>query len=160
MFTRGIGPNRQHVSDTRHHILLGSVGDIGGMGYTAFGVTAVNDHTAIYDLLPVAVQFADRVVLRMKSVVPLLIDREAKTVTFAIASAPRVFERKGPSGVDIAELTLSGSTTTAISVSGNKVRIELRNANQDRDHVDETIRLRTIGPVAWSNPPEAVVPDE
>jgi hypothetical protein len=114
-----------NTSQTLVTIHYGGVGDIRAMSYTAFGVTAVNDHTAIYDLVPVAVQFANRVVLRMKSTVPMLIDRDAKTVTFAIASAPASFEGKGASGVDIPELSLSASPATTLSVAGNKVSIEL-----------------------------------
>jgi hypothetical protein len=95
------------------------------MSYTPFGVTAVNNHTAIYDLVPVAMQFSNRVVLRLKSVVPVLVDREAKTVTFAIAGAPALFDGKGASGVDTPELSLSGAAGTKISVAGSKVRIDL-----------------------------------
>ena len=115
-----------NTSQTLVTISYGAAGDISGMGYTPFGVTAVNDHTAIYGMVPVAMRFANRVVLRMKSVVPVLVDREAKTVTFAVASVPASFEGKGTAGLDIGELTLSGSPATTILVSGNKVRIELR----------------------------------
>ena len=114
-----------NTSQTLVTISYGGAGDIRGIGYTPFGVTAVNDHTAIYDLVPITVGFPKPVVLRMKSVIPLLIDREAKTVTFAVASAPALFEGKGASGVDIPELSLSGSPGTKISVVGNKVRIDL-----------------------------------
>ena len=96
------------------------------MSYTPFGVTAVNDHTAIYDLVPVAMRFANRVVLRLKSTVPVLIDRQAKTVTFAVATAPSSFEGKGASGLALPELSLTASPATTISVAGNKVTIELR----------------------------------
>jgi hypothetical protein len=114
-----------NTAQTLVTISYGGAGDIRGMGYTPFGVTAVNDHTAIYDLVPITVGFPKPVILRMKSVNPLLIDREAKTVTFAVASAPALFEGKGASGVDIPELSLVGSPGTKISVVGNKVRIEL-----------------------------------
>lgn len=89
-------------------------------------MTSVNEHTAIYDLTPVAMRFTNRVVLRMKSVIPVLIDREAKTVTLAVGSAPPAFEGKGADGLDLAELTLSGSPATTIAISGNKVSIDLR----------------------------------
>ena len=114
-----------NTSQTLVTISYGGAGDIRGMGYTPFGVTAVNDHTAIYDLVPITVAFAKPMILRMKSVIPLLIDREAKTVTFAVASAPALFDGKGASGVDIPELSLSGSAGTKISVAGSKVRIDL-----------------------------------
>lgn len=107
-------------------ISYAGAGDINGMGYTPFGVTAVDDHTAIYDLVPVAMRFTNKVVLRMKSVVPLIVDRQAKTVTFAVSSAPALFEGKGPAGLDLPELSLGASPATTITVSGSKVRIELR----------------------------------
>jgi hypothetical protein len=113
------------TSQTLVTINYGATGDLKGMGYTPFGVTAVNDHTAIYDLTPVAVGFANRVVLRMKSVTPVIVDRGAKTVTFAVASAPALFEGKGAAGVNIDELSLTGSPNTTISTSGNHVNIEL-----------------------------------
>lgn len=114
-----------NTAQTLVTISYGGVGDITGMSYTPFGVTAVNNHTAIYDLVPVAMQFSNRVVLRLKSVVPVLVDREAKTVTFAIAGAPALFDGKGASGVDTPELSLSGAAGTKISVAGSKVRIDL-----------------------------------
>ena len=113
------------TSQTLVTISYAAAGDITGMGYTPFGVTAVNDHAAIYDLTPIAVRFENRVVLRMKSVVPVLIDRQARTLTFAVASGAALFEGKGQTGVDVAELALSASPKTTIQVSGNQVRIEL-----------------------------------
>ena len=113
-------------SGTLVSIDYSAAGEINGMSYTPFGVTAVDAHTAIYDLVPIAIRFGNRVVLRMKSVVPLLIDRQAKTVTFAVASAPAAFEGKGPAGLDLPELTLGASPGTTIVVSGNRVRIALR----------------------------------
>ena len=117
------------IVNTTHTLVTidyAAAGDITGMGYTPFGVTAINDHTAIYDLVPVGMRFANGVILRMKSTIPLIIDRRARTVTFAISSAPVSFEGKGATGVNITELTLSGSPATTISVSGNKVSIQLR----------------------------------
>ena len=114
-----------NTSQTLVTIDYSASGELRGIGYTPFGVTAVNDHTAIYDLTPVAVGFGNRVVLRMKSVIPVIVDRGAKTVTFAVASAPALFEGKGSVGINVDELSLSGSPTTMISISGNHVKIEL-----------------------------------
>jgi hypothetical protein len=114
------------TSKTLVTISYAPVGEKIGMGYTPFGVTAVTDHSAIYDLVPVAVRFANKVVLRMKSVVPLLVDRGARTVTFAVEAPPSAFEGMGAAGLDLAEFTLSGSASTTIAISGNKVRIELK----------------------------------
>lgn len=114
------------TSKTLVTISYAAVGEKIGMGYTPFGVTAVTDHSAIYDLVPVAVRFANKVVLRMKSVVPLLVDRGERTVTFAVEAPPSAFEGMGAAGLDLAEFTLSGSASTTIAISGNKVRIELK----------------------------------
>jgi hypothetical protein len=62
----------------------------------------------------------------MKSVVPVLVDRAARTVTFAVASSPQLFLDRGATGLELEELTLDGSRLTQISVSGNQVGIELR----------------------------------
>lgn len=113
-------------SKTLVTVSYGVAGDITGMGYTPFGVTAVDNHSVIYDLVPIAMRFSNGVVLRMKSVVPVLIDRQAKTVVFAVASPAALFEGKGPAGLDLPELTLDGSPATTIAVTGHKVRIELR----------------------------------
>jgi len=68
------------------------------MGYTPFGVTAVTDHSAINDLAPVAVRFATKVVLRMKMIVPLLVDRGEHIVTVEVEASPSAFEGKGQPG--------------------------------------------------------------
>jgi len=114
------------TSKTLVTISYAAAGEKIGMGYTPFGVTAVTDHSAIYDLVPVAVRFANKVVLRMKAIVPLLVDRGERTVTFAVAAPPSAFEGRGAAGLDLAEFTLSGSASTTIAISGNKVRIELK----------------------------------
>jgi hypothetical protein len=115
-----------NTSQTLVTIGYSGAGDINGMGYTPFGVTAVNDHAAIYDLSPLAVRFKNGVILRMKSVIPVLIDRAAKTLTFDVSSTPALFEGKAQTGIDVAELTLTGSPGTTIQVSSNHVRIELK----------------------------------
>lgn len=113
------------TSKTLVTISYAAAGERLGMAYTPFGVTAVNDHAAIYDLVPVSVRFANKVLLRMKTVVPLLVDRSERTITFAVESPPSAFEGK-EAGLALAELTLTGSPSTTIAIRGNKVRIELK----------------------------------
>jgi len=107
-------------------VRYGGAGDITGMRFTPFGMTAVNDHTTMYDLVPFAVRFTNKVVLTLKSVQPVIVDRQAKTVTFAISTAATAFEGKGASALDVPELMLTVSAATTITVFGNKVTIDLR----------------------------------
>jgi hypothetical protein len=102
------------------------VGEELRMAYTPFGVTGVNDHAAIYDLTPLAVRFANKVVLRMKSVIPVLVDRKERTLTFAVKSPATVFNGSDGLAIDVAELSLTAAAGTTVSVRGNRVRIKLR----------------------------------
>jgi len=106
----------------------GVAGDSLAIGYTPFGVTAVSDSSAIYDLVPIAVRFPNKVVLRMKSVIPAIIDRRAHTVTFAIASPTRELSAAGTGTIDLREFSLSGgnSAMTRVDVAGNRAVIRLR----------------------------------
>ncbi len=106
----------------------GAAGDALGLGYTPFGVTAVSDSSAIYDLVPIAVRFPNKVVLRMKSVIPAIIDRRARTVTFAITSPPSELSAAVAGTIDLREFSLTGgnSSMTRISVAGNRAVIHLR----------------------------------
>ncbi len=103
-----------------------AAGGIKGMGFTPFGVTAVRDSVAIYDLVPIAVRFANGVLLRLKTVVPVLVDRRAQTLSFAVASPARAFSIQPGAQLDLPELTLGPSPGTAMAISGNHVRLTLR----------------------------------
>jgi hypothetical protein len=61
------------------------------MSFTPFGVTAVTPRSAIYDLVPIVIRFPSRSLLRMKQAIPVLVDRQARTVTFAVSSPPSAF---------------------------------------------------------------------
>lgn len=103
-----------------------AAGAITGLRYTPFGAMAVNDHTTIYDLVPFAVRFANKAVLILNSVRPVVVDRQAKTITFAISTSATAFDGKDVASIKIPELTLTASTDTRITVAGNRVAIELR----------------------------------
>lgn len=116
------------ILETRQTLVVidySETGDLRGMGYTPFGVTAVDDHTAIYDLTPIAVGFANRAVLRMKSVIPVVVDRRSRTVTFAIPTPAVNVAQLASKGVDTQEFSLSGSGIGVIERSNNVVRIRL-----------------------------------
>ena len=115
-----------NTSRTLVTVSYAGAGDITGMRYTPFGMTALNDHTTMYDLVPFAVRFTNKAVLNMKSVVPVIVDRQAKTITFAISTVATAFDGKSASALDLPELTLTASAATTVTVSGNKVSIELR----------------------------------
>lgn len=126
---RAIQQRADEILNTARTLVVVSyagAGDITGMRYTPFGMTAVNDHATIYDLVPFAVRFTNKAVLTLKTVVPVIVDRQAKTVTFAIATAATAFDGKSAAALDVAELTMSASAMSTITVSGNKVTIELR----------------------------------
>ncbi|MBI2795341.1 MAG: hypothetical protein HYX65_01380 [Gemmatimonadetes bacterium] len=100
-----------------------AAGDRLGMGYTPFGVTAVTSQSAIYDLVPVALRFGNRVLLQMKSVIPLLLDRGAHTVTFAVDSPPAAIAEAVARGIDVAEFSLGAAPGATAQVEGNRVTI-------------------------------------
>jgi len=107
-------------------IQYGAVGDKMGMGYTPFGVTAINTESAIYDLVPIAIRFANKVLLEMKSVVPVILDKRSKAVTFAVATPPAGFITTADGGLDLGEFRLSGSPGTTVTVAGNRVIVVLK----------------------------------
>jgi len=64
----------------------------------------------------------------MKSVIPAIIDRRARTATFAIKSPPSELSAAGAGTIDLREFSLSGgnSSMTRVSVAGNRAVIHLR----------------------------------
>jgi hypothetical protein len=112
-----------NTSRTLVTVSYAAAGDITGLRYTPFGMTAVDDHTTMYDLVPFAVRFANKTVLTLKSVLPVIVDRQARTVTFAVSTAASAFEGNAASALDLPELTLVAPAATTIRVSGNRVII-------------------------------------
>lgn len=107
-------------------IRYGAAGERMGISYTPFGVTAINNRSAIYDLVPIAIRFANRVLLRMKAVVPTIVDRSAHTITFAIGTPAGGIVAAADGSIDVGEFSLSASANTTVAVDGNRVTIELR----------------------------------
>lgn len=100
-------------------------GDITALRYTPFGATGVDDHTTIYETVPFAVRFTNKSVLTLKQAQPVIVDRQARTITFAVSSAPAMFEGKAAPALDLPELTLNAAGGATVTTSGNRVTIEL-----------------------------------
>jgi len=71
------------------------------VAFTPFGVTWLNEKSAIYDLVPVQVFFKEGAVLQMKKIIPVLIDKEKKEIfileyleSFFIFSRKRSTQRR------------------------------------------------------------------
>jgi len=67
-------------------------------------MTAANNHKTMYDVVPFAVRFTNKVIVTLKSVQPVIVDRQAKTDTFAISTAATAFDGKGASAFDVPSL--------------------------------------------------------
>ena len=95
-----------------------------GIAYTPFGVTQITQKSGIYDMVPIVVRFKEGVELRMKQVIPVLIDRENKLIAFAVAtpsSELTPFENKLETG----DFALSGAEMD-IKRAGNTLEIQLK----------------------------------
>lgn len=78
-----------------------------GMSYTPFGVTQINENSAIYDMVPIIVFFKKDVVLQFKKVIPVIIDQEKKEIIFAINVPISEFERGITQSLKTNEFTIS-----------------------------------------------------
>ncbi|MBI4810487.1 MAG: hypothetical protein HY800_03420, partial [Ignavibacteriales bacterium] len=94
-------------------------------GFTPFGVTQISKRSAIYDMIPMEVTFKEGVVLRMKQVIPLLIDRETKLIAFAVATPLAKFDLSIVDKLEIAEFILSGAKLES-KQEGNTIEIHLK----------------------------------
>ncbi len=112
------------TKNTLIKILYGKITDELGIGYTPFGVTRINKNSAIYELVPIGVRFKKGVGLQMKQAIPVLIDKEAKTITFAISTDAAKFENGLKEAIEVDEFTLKG-TKIEVRRKDNLVEIEL-----------------------------------
>lgn len=106
-------------------VSYGGAGDISALRYTPFGATAVDDHTTIYDTVPFAVRFTNKTVLTLNQLQPVIVDRQAKTIVFAVSSTPATFEQQAALTLDLPELTLKSTSATTVTTSGNAVTLQL-----------------------------------
>jgi hypothetical protein len=97
---------------------------IAGMAFTPFGVTKVGPDRVIYDLVPLMGKFAGGCEFKFAKVIPVLVDKAKKEMSFAAKTAPAVFAAsKGPV-LKVDEFELKGCPFEA-SVAGSRVRITL-----------------------------------
>lgn len=94
-------------------------------GFTPFGVTQISKRSAIYDMIPMEVTFKDGVVLRMKQVIPLLIDREAKMIAFAVTTPLVKFDLSMADKLETDEFILSGAKIES-KLDENTIEIHLK----------------------------------
>ena len=99
-------------------------GGIAGMAFTPFGVTKVAENQTIYDMVPLAGRFTNKAEFRFAKVIPVLIDKVAKRMTFVVKTKPSAFEALKGGELKVEEFSLTGSRHE-ITVSGNKVLIKL-----------------------------------
>jgi|WetSurMetagenome_2_1015567.scaffolds.fasta_scaffold68443_1 hypothetical protein len=96
-----------------------------GIAYTPFGVTQITQKSGIYDLVPIRVMFKEGVELRMKQVIPVLIDREKKLIAFAAAESVSELAVGPDDSMETGEFALSGAKMD-IRRKGNTLEIQLK----------------------------------
>jgi hypothetical protein len=96
-----------------------------GIGFTPFGVTQINENSAIYDMVPITVIFKKGVALRSKEIIPMIIDQGKKEITFAIDSPVSKFGSGAVNQLDMDEFTLS-NVEMMIKTKGNHITIQLK----------------------------------
>lgn len=106
-------------------IWYGGLAEKIGVAYTPFGVTQITKRSAIYDLVPILVQFNSESSLELKQVTPVLIDRDQRMIAFAVAVPGEDVKPESSSKLETAEFTLAVPTMD-VSRNGGTVEIRLR----------------------------------
>ena len=97
---------------------------IAGMAFTPFGVTRVGTDRVIYELVPLMGKFAGGCEFKFAQVIPVLVDKAKKEMSFVVKTAPAAFlGAKGPA-FKIDEFELKGCSFEVLA-AGNKIRITL-----------------------------------
>lgn len=112
------------TKNTLVKIFYGKITDELTIGYTPFGVTSISKNSAIYELVPIAIRFKKGVGLQMKQAISVLIDKEAKTITFAISTDAAKFENGIKEVIETDEFLIKG-TKSEVRRKDNAVEIEL-----------------------------------
>lgn len=94
----------------------------GVVRYTPFGILPIDDKTNIFDLVPVKVRIKDEVMLDMKKVIPVCVDKLNKRIVFAVSTLPQEIKQNISGEIESEEFLLSGAKTK-MSISENKVTI-------------------------------------
>jgi hypothetical protein len=114
-----------NTDQTLVKILYGGFAEKISMAYTPFGVTQVSEKSAIYDMVPIKVRFREGVELQFKQVIPVLIDREKKEITFAVSTPLSKFKTGSADELETDEFTLS-TVKMDIRREGNAITIQLK----------------------------------
>jgi hypothetical protein len=93
-----------------------------GLAFTPFGVTQIDQHSAIYDMVPITVIFREGVLLQFKKIIPVIIDKGKQKITFATESAVTTVESNSAEMLDTNEFTFTGAEIK-IEKEGNKILI-------------------------------------
>lgn len=112
------------TKDTLVVIDYSELGGIAGMAFTPFGVTRISDNQIIYGMVPVAVKFKGKGEFKFSQVVPVLIDKSKKEMSFAVKTDPAKLTNKKGDELVVDEFTLKGCGFSVASAA-NKVRIKL-----------------------------------
>ncbi len=94
-------------------------------GFTPFGVTQISKRSAIYDMIPMVITFKEGVELKTKQIIPLLIDREAKMIAFAVSTPLTKFDLSTSNKLETDEFILSGAMFES-KQEGNTIEIYLK----------------------------------
>lgn len=106
-------------------IWYGGIAEKVGVAFTPFGVTQIGPKSAIYDLVPIYVQFSNESSLELKQVTPVFIDRDQKMIAFAVSVPGEDMKPESPGKLETAEFTLSAPTVD-VSRNGRTIEIRLR----------------------------------
>lgn len=104
-------------------IWYGGIAEKVGVAFTPFGVTQIGQKSAIYDLVPIYVQFSNESSLELKQVTPVFIDRDQKMIAFAVNVPGAEIMPESSGKLETAEFSLAAP---AIDVSQNGRTIEIR----------------------------------
>jgi len=99
-------------------------GGIAGMAFTPFGVTKLAEDLVLYDMVPLAGRFTDKSEFRFARVIPVLIDKAARQMKFAVKTKASAFEARKGEGLAVEEFSLTGARYE-VETSGNQVLIRL-----------------------------------
>lgn len=77
------------------------------MSYTPFGVTQVSKESAIYDAVPIKILFKEGVELIFKKIIPVLVDKGKKEISFAIDTPALNFRTGSVNQLDLDEFSIS-----------------------------------------------------
>ena len=124
---RALGDKLKSILETRDTLVVidySGPGGIAGMSFTPFGVTKLAENLVLYDMVPLAGRFTDSSEFRFARVIPVLIDKAARQMKFAVKTKASAFETRKGDGIEVEEFSLTGGRYK-VETSGNQVLIRL-----------------------------------